>query len=148
MQAQARERLELILYQLQMDKVTNQEYNNNEFIDNKFKDENVEIDENIVIVDSYEFEIDREQLKIIKENGKVKPKVYIVKDGKTNNDVTGGWNKFLYNSSESYIEYRDKNIFIASSFVGNIVGINSVKKINFTGNIFIICRSGNFYKFE
>lgn len=133
MQAQARERLELILYQLQMDKVTNQEYNNNEFIDNKFKDENVEIDENIVIVDSYEFEIDREQLKIIKENGKVKPKVYIVKDGKTNNDVTGGWNKFLYNSSESNIEYRDKNIFITSSFGGNIVGINSVKKINFTG---------------
>ena len=132
MQAQAKEKLELILYQLQMDKVTNQEYNNNDFIDDKFKNENMEINENIVIVDSFEFEIDREKLKIIKENGKIKPDINIVKDGITNNDLTGGWNQFLYNSSDTYISYNNNCIFFISSHKGNIVGMNSAKKINFT----------------
>lgn len=58
-QAQAREKLEMLLVQLQTDKVTNSEYNQEEDIDRKIEENGMEIEGDIVIVDGWQFEIDR-----------------------------------------------------------------------------------------
>ena len=58
-QAQAREKLELILLNLQTEKSTNSKYNENQFIDNIFLSADMQVDEDIITVDNYQFQIDR-----------------------------------------------------------------------------------------
>lgn len=56
---EAREKLELVLLDLQTDKVIDKKYNENEYIDAKIRDNNMEIGGDIVFVDGWKFEIDR-----------------------------------------------------------------------------------------
>ncbi|MCI8352685.1 MAG: hypothetical protein HFJ58_03645, partial [Clostridia bacterium] len=55
-QAGAREKLEAILVELQAEKITKQEYNENDYIDNKLKQNNMEVEGNIVTVEGWQFE--------------------------------------------------------------------------------------------
>lgn len=52
-QAAAREKLEAVLIELQADKIKKTEYNENEYIDNKLKANNMEVEGNLVIVDEW-----------------------------------------------------------------------------------------------
>ncbi len=70
-EATAREKLELVLMQLVSDKYTDKSYNPNEYVDNRLSENGMLVaDENIVIVDSWKFEIDREKLQIVNSFGK------------------------------------------------------------------------------
>lgn len=56
---EAREKLELVLLDLQVDKQVNKQYNENEYINKRIVDEGMQVNENIVTVDKWQFEIDR-----------------------------------------------------------------------------------------
>lgn len=67
----AREKLEMVLVDLQADKYTDTTYNEQSYIDDKINDnENMSITGNIVIVDGWKFEIDRQKLQIVDSLGK------------------------------------------------------------------------------
>jgi len=66
-QAQAREKLEMVLGELQTDKATEPEYNQEDYLDKKIEDNDMEVEEDIVIVDGWQFEIDRNVPKIVNE---------------------------------------------------------------------------------
>lgn len=55
----AKEKLELILGNLQASKYTDKLYNENEYVDNYLENQGMKISENIVTVDNWNFEIDR-----------------------------------------------------------------------------------------
>lgn len=66
-QAQAREKLEMVLGELQADKATKLEYNQEDYIDKKIEDNDMEVEGDIVIVDGWQFEIDRNVPEIVNE---------------------------------------------------------------------------------
>ena len=74
MEAQAREKLETVLIEAVIEKETNENYNNKEFLDNMLEEKGMNVNENTVIVDNYNFKIDRETLKIIEVLGETKIK--------------------------------------------------------------------------
>ncbi len=55
----AKEKLELVLLELQMNKTTDEKYNENDYIDTRIQENGMKINENIVLVDDYKFIIDR-----------------------------------------------------------------------------------------
>ncbi len=61
----AKEKLELALEDLKAHKYSNENYNENEYIDNYLKNEGMNVNSNIVIADGIAFEIDRQKLIII-----------------------------------------------------------------------------------
>ncbi|MCI8760290.1 MAG: hypothetical protein HFJ34_04120 [Clostridia bacterium] len=69
-QSQAKEKLELTLLDLQTEKSTNSNYNENEFIDDALLSADMQVDEDIITVDNYQFQIDRTVPKIVNELGK------------------------------------------------------------------------------
>jgi len=69
--AKAREKLELVLSDLTIEKHTNPEYNAEKFIDDKIEEEGMKISGDTVTVDEWEFELDRSVLKIKTEIGKI-----------------------------------------------------------------------------
>lgn len=66
----AKEKLEIKLSSLIIDKQTDSEYNENEYLTNKLKDEGFKVNGNVVTVDGYQFQIDREVPKIVSALGK------------------------------------------------------------------------------
>ena len=65
--AEAKEKLDLVLMELQTDKVATTEYNEQEYVNNRLKKNNMKVEGNIVIVDGWQFKIDRSILKIVEE---------------------------------------------------------------------------------
>lgn len=63
---ESREKLELALANARIEKETNTSFND-EYLDNMLKEQNIIVNGNSVIVDDYNFLIDREQLKIIEK---------------------------------------------------------------------------------
>lgn len=63
-EAQAREKLEVVLLDLQANKVTDEAYNETEYINTKIKQNGMTITGDIVSVDGWDFEIDRTVPKI------------------------------------------------------------------------------------
>ncbi len=66
----AREKLEIALGKLQTDKYIDKNYNKNEYIDNELAKQEMVVVDNIVIVDDWKFEIDRDVPKIVTSLGK------------------------------------------------------------------------------
>ena len=60
-QSVAREKLETVLVEATIEKETNENYNNKEFLDNMLEEIGMIVNGNSVIVDNYNFIIDREQ---------------------------------------------------------------------------------------
>ena len=69
-EAEAREKLEIELTNFVAEKNTNKEYNENEYIDNKLEEKGMTVIEDIVLVDGWQFQIDRNIPKILKSIGK------------------------------------------------------------------------------
>ncbi len=70
-EAGAREKLEAVLIELQTDKITKpQDYNENEYIDNKLKDNKMTVNGDIVFVEGWQFVIDRGVPQIIGSLGR------------------------------------------------------------------------------
>ena len=69
-EASAKEKLELVMAELGMDKITDAEYNENSYIDKKIREQGMLIIGNIVIVDEHQFSIDRSVPKIGEYLGK------------------------------------------------------------------------------
>ncbi|MCI8352337.1 MAG: hypothetical protein HFJ58_01755 [Clostridia bacterium] len=69
-EAGAREKLEAVLVELQADKITKLEYNEKDYIDNKLKENNMQVDGDIAIVDGWQFELDRSVPQIGQSLGK------------------------------------------------------------------------------
>jgi len=75
--AEAREKLEIALAELRIDKNTKKEEYNEDYIDEKLTEENMIVEGNTVEVEGWKFEIDKESLTIVGEVGK----------GNINNDI-------------------------------------------------------------
>ena len=71
-EAQAREKLETVLLSLQTNKYTNLNYNEKEYIDNRIIENNMSISGDLVIVDGWQFNLDRSVPKIVASLGKGK----------------------------------------------------------------------------
>lgn len=82
-EAQAREKLEVVLLDLQTNKVTDETYNENEYINTKIEQNGMTINGDIVLVDGWNFEIDRTVPQIASkedENNKSKCEIIYVGD--------------------------------------------------------------------
>ncbi|MCI8481867.1 MAG: hypothetical protein HFJ27_01990 [Clostridia bacterium] len=71
--AEAKEKLEIVLLDLQADKVTDVNYNEEEYIDESLRENGIEVEGDIAIIDGWQFEIDRSVPKIGKELEKLTP---------------------------------------------------------------------------
>ena len=69
-EAQAKEKLEIVLLYLQEEKQTDKNYNKKDYIDGVINQNKMAITGNIVLVDGWKFEIDREILQITENLGK------------------------------------------------------------------------------
>lgn len=134
-QAIAREKLEAVLVELQADKITKIEYNENGYIDNKLKENNMQVEGNVVTVDRWQFEIDRSIPKILKDLGNEKIEDSI--PNKTYEFVyTGDFQEFEVKKSGWYrIECfgADGGKAIAN---GNVSGNGRNRRIYTRGNLF------------
>ena len=74
-EAMAREKLEIVLIDAMTEKQVNPNYNNGEFLNDMLKKSGMEVNGDNVIVDGYNFIIDRENLKILKGLGELEIKV-------------------------------------------------------------------------
>lgn len=68
----AREKLEIKLLDLKTEKVSNSNYNENEYLNEQLANAGFLVDENVINVDGWQFEIERSTLKIINDLGKGK----------------------------------------------------------------------------
>lgn len=64
-EAAAKEKLETVLAEAIIEKETNENYNSKGFLDNMLKEKGMTVNENSVIVGTYNFEIDRDKLEIV-----------------------------------------------------------------------------------
>ena len=71
----AREKLELILEEARIDKETINEYNKEKYLDKLLESKGIVINQNEVIVNNYNFKIDREALKVTESLGETKIKI-------------------------------------------------------------------------
>lgn len=112
--AGAREKLEAVLVELQADKIAKTEYNQNEYIDNKLKQNNMQVEGDIAIVDGWQFEIDRSVPQIAQSLGK---ETEFKKD-------TRGKAKFVYDTETKNVSKVDVTIEIDASVSGYTVQYN------------------------
>lgn len=61
----AKDKLELVLLDMQIDQIDNKDYNENEYLTNKLKEKGMNVYGNAVVLDGWEFEIDRSIPRII-----------------------------------------------------------------------------------
>ncbi len=69
-EAKAREKLELVLLDMQAEKRTNSEYNKEEYLTKKIEEQGMTVNEDIVLVDGWKFSIDRDIPQIGESLGK------------------------------------------------------------------------------
>lgn len=74
-QSIAREKVEIVLLDAIIEKNQNPLYTSEEFLNNMLEESGIEVNGNVVTVDNYNFTIDRENLKILTENGESNIKV-------------------------------------------------------------------------
>lgn len=74
-QSAAREKLETVLMEATIEKETNSSYNNHEFLDNMLEENGITVNGDNVIVDNYNFIIDRDKLKIVHLVGETNIKI-------------------------------------------------------------------------
>lgn len=74
-QSIAREKLETVLMEAVIEKETNENYNNKEFLNNMLEDKDMIVNGDSVIVDNYNFVIDREKLEVLQSEGETNIKV-------------------------------------------------------------------------
>ena len=89
-EAEAKEKLQMALMTAAADKQQNKNYNKNEYLTKKLEDEKFTVNDNIVIVGNYCFEIDRDKLEIVKSMGESKNNVlisYSVYDNQDNENI-------------------------------------------------------------
>ena len=76
-EAEAREKLELVLLDLQTDKLTDVNYNENEYINTKIQANEMIVNGDIVFVNGWQFQIDRSVPEIVANLGKGQPEAQI-----------------------------------------------------------------------
>ena len=116
-EAGAREKLEAVLVELQADKITKTEYNEKDYINDKLKQNNMEFEGNIVIVEGWQFEINRSIPQIAQNLGK---ETELKKD-------TRGKAKFMYDSETKNVAKVDVTIEIDASIGRYTVQYNIVE---------------------
>ena len=123
-QAGAREKLEAVLVELQADKITKSEYNEKDYIDNRLKQNNMEVEGNIVTVEGWQFEIDRSIPEIAQSLGK---ETEFKKD-------TRGKAKFVYDTETKNVAKVEVTIEIDASISGYTVQYNIVENSDTSTN--------------
>ncbi len=123
-QAGAREKLEAVLVELQADKITKPEYNEKDYIDNRLKQNNMEVEGNIVTVEGWQFEIDRSIPEIAQSLGK---ETEFKKD-------TRGKAKFVYDTETQNVAKVEVTIEIDASISGYTVQYNIVENSDTSTN--------------
>ena len=135
-QKSAKERLELVLKEMQIDKRANNEYNKEEYLTNKIKENGIEVSGNYVVVDGYNFEIDRDILEIVSggsKNEEIRTNESII--GKISTINTTGYYKIeLTAKPEEQIKY---NVHLLN-YDGDLIldGVKQVEGSTLTNNIY------------
>lgn len=150
---EAREKLEIVLGNISTYKYTDKTYNENEYIDNKINKENMLVlpGTNIVIVDGWQFEIDRSIPKIGANLGKGKENVnikIIIQEPIISSD-------FVTGTINAQVNYNGviKEITINGEKVENLQQENGIynisKQVTENGNYIITAKDeNNNYKIE
>ena len=123
-QAGAREKLEAVLVELQADKITKPDYNEKDYIDNRLKQNNMEVEGDIVTVEGWQFEIDRSIPEIAQSLGK---ETEFKKD-------TRGKAKFVYDTETQNVAKVEVTIEIDASISGYTVQYNIVENSDTSTN--------------
>lgn len=116
---QAREKLELVLFNMQADKVNNSEYNDDKYLTSRIEENDMSVDGNIVEVNGWFFEIDRTIPKIITSYDEMPTSIKITK-------VNGNYVIMELNTNKIIKEY---DIYINGKFYEKVVRI--IKPYNF-----------------
>ncbi len=142
--ASAREKLELVLINLQADKTTNSDYNENEFMDRKIQENEMTINGDVVTVDGWQFEIDRSVPKIIASLGKGEEsqKVTILATVEVASDYTKANAKIEITSDNevSTIKINDEEIEVPEKADGKYIVEKEVQK---NGNYLVYVKTSN-----
>ena len=124
-EAEAREKLELVLLDLQTDKLTDVNYNENEYINTKIQANEMSIDGDIAIVDGWQFQIDRSVPEIGASLGKGKEsqEITIVATVENATDYTKATIKIEITSTEdiSSIQIGGEEITVPEKIDGKYV---------------------------
>lgn len=99
-EAQAREKLELVLFDLQADKETDEAYSENESINAKISQNGMAIDGDIVLIDGWRFTIDRSVPKIKESLGKGELKAVSITTPYVGTASFTTKNVYVYNEEE------------------------------------------------
>lgn len=133
----AREKLELVLMDLQAYKCTNTDYNENEYIDDYLTNKGMEIKRDIVIVDGWQFEIDRSVPKIISNGSKASRNKSLL--GEISYITKSGYYKEKVNeeSEDDTVKKAEYNLHVIYH-KGDLVldGITSVEGSTLNNNIY------------
>lgn len=105
-EAQAREKLELILMDLQANKIMDATYNENEYLNKKIQENGMTVIGDIVLVDGYQFQIDRSVPEIIASIGR----------GNENNEIQIGEAQIDYET----FHYVKANLQVDITYEGEI----------------------------
>ena len=105
---QAKEKLELELSNMYIEKSTNINYNENDYLTTKLSEKGFSVNGNIVIVDGYQFQIDRTVPKIMNSLGK----------GIENNEI------ILTANSNLEVDYTKSTIKIEITYAGTLKEVN------------------------
>ena len=83
----AEEKLQMALMEISTDKQTEKDYNENEYLTNELEKKGFIVNDNIIVVDGYSFEIDRTKLEIIESKGENKNSVILTYSVYDNQDI-------------------------------------------------------------
>jgi len=118
---EAKEKLQLVLIDLQVDKSTNKQYNDQEYVNNKLQENNMQVDGNIVTVYGWQFQIDRATLKIVEKG---------TGTGTGTGETVSA--AVISNNPEKY--YGQEVQYSTKSDV-TIASIDSIQKLNLVANV-------------
>ena len=134
-QQQAKEKLELILADMQVDKIDNKEYNQNEYLTSQIEKNGMTVNGDIVSVNEWKFEIDRNIPKIKEKEDENTSNLYLYKDGDEYQNITGNWiigYKEGTNSSVGSASKYEKYVEIKSWGYWCGYGMTTTNQIDFT----------------
>lgn len=143
----AREKLKLVLADLEIDKLTNSKYNEGTFIDDRLTKEGMSVVGDIVIVDGWQFEIDRSVPKIVTSIGKgdINEEIKIQAISKISNDYVTSIieAKIHYKGTITSIQIGGENLSIPEA-QGEIYTITKEVKANGLYHIIVKDEKGNY----
>ena len=122
---QAKEKLELVLVDMQVDKIDNKEYNQNEYLTSKIEENEMTVNGDIVFVNGWQFEIDRSVPKISASlgQGEANEQIKIIASQEVSSDYVKSTIKveIEYKGEITYIQIAGEEITVPEKQDGKYI---------------------------